>query len=78
MEKNQLLEQVMHAIAGLPRKQRETVTLFYINGYSIKDIAAMQEALPPYRQQHVPKNTEALRAGFEAAPTGLAPAWSDA
>jgi RNA polymerase sigma-70 factor (ECF subfamily) len=44
MEKNQLRERVMNAIAGLSRKQRETVTLFYINGYSIKDIAAMQEA----------------------------------
>jgi len=44
MEKAELRTRVMSAIAGLPRKQRETVTLFYINGYSIKDIAAMQEA----------------------------------
>jgi Pyruvate/2-oxoacid:ferredoxin oxidoreductase gamma subunit len=40
-------------------------------------VAAMREALPSYRQQHVPKNTEALRAGFAAAPSGLAPAWSE-
>jgi Pyruvate/2-oxoacid:ferredoxin oxidoreductase gamma subunit len=41
-------------------------------------VAAMREALPSYRQQHVPGNTEALRAGFAAAPSGLAPAWSEA
>ncbi|MEN8161059.1 MAG: 2-oxoacid:acceptor oxidoreductase family protein [Myxococcota bacterium] len=39
-------------------------------------VTAMTEALPPYRQQHVPKNSEALRAGFGAAPSGLAPAWN--
>ncbi len=42
--RKELRQQVMAAIAKLPRKQRETVTLFYINGYSIRDIAAMQEA----------------------------------
>lgn len=41
-------------------------------------VAAMRDSLPSYRQQHVPKNTEALRAGFGAAPDGLAPAWSEA
>lgn len=41
-------------------------------------IAAMEEALPPYRREHAPKNAEALRAGFDAAPRGLAPAWSAA
>jgi Pyruvate/2-oxoacid:ferredoxin oxidoreductase gamma subunit len=38
-------------------------------------VAAMEESLPPYRRQHVPKNAEALRAGFAAAPAGWAPAW---
>jgi Pyruvate/2-oxoacid:ferredoxin oxidoreductase gamma subunit len=41
-------------------------------------IAAMEESLPPYRREHAPKNAEALRAGFAAAPRGLAPAWSAA
>jgi Pyruvate/2-oxoacid:ferredoxin oxidoreductase gamma subunit len=41
-------------------------------------IAAMEEALPPYRREHAAKNAEALRAGFELAPRGLAPAWSAA
>ena len=44
LEKAELKDRVMQAIKSLPRKQGETVTLFYINGYSIKDIAAMQEA----------------------------------
>ena len=32
-------------------------------------------SLPPYRQQHVEVNVAALRAGFEAAPRDIAPAW---
>ena len=41
-------------------------------------VAAMEESLPPYRREHAPKNAAALRAGFEAAPRGFAPAWSEA
>jgi Pyruvate/2-oxoacid:ferredoxin oxidoreductase gamma subunit len=41
-------------------------------------VAAMVEALPPYRREHAAKNAEALRLGFAAAPKGLAPAWSAA
>ena len=41
-------------------------------------IAAMEEALPPYRREHAAKNAEALRAGYDAAPRGLASAWSAA
>jgi Pyruvate/2-oxoacid:ferredoxin oxidoreductase gamma subunit len=41
-------------------------------------VAAMEEALPPYRREHAPKNAAALRAGFAAAPHGLASAWSAA
>ncbi len=36
---------------------------------------AMAECLPPYRHEHLPKNVEALRAGFDAAPAGLPVAW---
>lgn len=39
-------------------------------------IAAMEESLPPYRREHAPRNAAALRAGFDVAPRGLAPAWS--
>jgi Pyruvate/2-oxoacid:ferredoxin oxidoreductase gamma subunit len=41
-------------------------------------VAAMEESLPPYRREHAAKNAAALRAGFEAAPRGLAPAWGAA
>ncbi len=40
-------------------------------------IEAMRQALPPYRQQHVEANTQALRAGFESVDGQAAPAWAD-
>jgi Pyruvate/2-oxoacid:ferredoxin oxidoreductase gamma subunit len=39
---------------------------------------AVGEALPSYRQQHRELNVRALRAGFELAPRGVAPAWEGA
>ena len=41
-------------------------------------IEAMEQSLPAYRRQHVPRNAAALRAGFERAPSGACPAWSEA
>ncbi len=38
---------------------------------------AMASSLPPYRKQHVEANEKALRAGFEQAPAGAAPAWTE-
>ncbi|MCC7145338.1 MAG: sigma-70 family RNA polymerase sigma factor [Phycisphaeraceae bacterium] len=38
-----LRDQVMAAIGKLSRTQRETTTLFYINGYSQQEVAAIQE-----------------------------------
>ncbi len=38
-------------------------------------IRAMEQSLPPYRKQHVQTNAKALRAGFDSAPQGAAPAW---
>ena len=38
-------------------------------------LAAMEESVPAYRREHLAKNAAALRAGFAAAPPGLAPAW---
>lgn len=40
--------------------------------------AALEESLPPYRRQHAPLNTKALRAGFDFVPHGDAPAWTAA
>lgn len=39
---------------------------------------AVEAALPPYRRQHVELNRVALRAGAEAVPAGLMPAWGTA
>ncbi len=39
-------------------------------------VAGMSEAMPSYRRQHIATNEKALRAGFDAAPRGAAPAWS--
>jgi 2-oxoglutarate ferredoxin oxidoreductase subunit gamma len=39
--------------------------------------AAVTASLPSYRTQHVALNVAALRAGFDAAPRGLAPAWEE-
>jgi 2-oxoglutarate ferredoxin oxidoreductase subunit gamma len=36
---------------------------------------AMRACVPPYRRQHVELNERALRAGFELAQAGEAPAW---
>ena len=36
---------------------------------------AMEEALPPYRRQHLAANRRALGAGFEALPHAQVPAW---
>lgn len=38
-------------------------------------VDAVAAALPPYRQQHVALNQDALRAGFAAVPAGAHPAW---
>ena len=40
--------------------------------------AAIAQALPPYRHEHLPANERALTAGFEALPAAGAPAWSAA
>ena len=42
LEKQELRRQVMAAIGRLGKAQRETTTLFYIGGYTIYDIAAIQ------------------------------------
>lgn len=40
-------------------------------------IAAVPRLLPPYRAQHAAVNERALRAGHEAAPALVAPAWPE-
>ena len=43
LERRQVRGQVLDAIGRLGKAQRETTTLFYLGGYSIEEIAAMQE-----------------------------------
>jgi 2-oxoacid:acceptor oxidoreductase gamma subunit (pyruvate/2-ketoisovalerate family) len=38
---------------------------------------AIAASLPAYRAQHVARNVEAVRAGFDVAPRALVPAWED-
>jgi len=42
-QQRDLREQVLAAIGRLSKVQRETTTLFYINGYSVQEVAAIQE-----------------------------------
>jgi Pyruvate/2-oxoacid:ferredoxin oxidoreductase gamma subunit len=41
-------------------------------------IEGMRESIPPYRTQHIAKNEEALRAGFDAVEPLTAPAFAEA
>jgi len=41
--KRDLRDEVMDAVSRLPKAQRETTALFYINGYSVDEVAAIQE-----------------------------------
>jgi len=42
-ERRELREEVLAAIGRLNKTQRETTTLFYIDGYSVAEVAAIQE-----------------------------------
>ena len=44
VERNERRELVQQAIGQLPKAQRETLSLFYLGGHSIKEIAALREA----------------------------------
>ena len=41
-------------------------------------IEAIRACVPSYRQQHVAGNIRTLESGWEALPSGAAPAWGDA
>lgn len=43
LERQELRQAVLAAISRLGKTQRETTTLFYVNGYSVEQVAAMQE-----------------------------------
>lgn len=43
LERKEWRDRVLAAVGRLGKAQRETTTLFYINGYSVAEVAAMQE-----------------------------------
>jgi RNA polymerase sigma-70 factor (ECF subfamily) len=53
------------ALAGLPAEQREAVVLFEIDGFSIEDVAAMQDASVPAVKSRLVRGRERLRRIYE-------------
>ena len=43
LERKELRERVLAAVGRLSQTQRETTTLFYINGYTVAEVASIQE-----------------------------------
>ena len=50
------------ALSMLPPKERSAITLFYLNGYSIKEIAAITEASQDAVKQQLSRGRDKLRA----------------
>ena len=64
LERNQLREQVMAAIGQLSQTHRETTTLFYINGYSVAEVAAVQEVPVGTVKRRLYEAREKLKEGM--------------
>ena len=50
------------ALSTLPPKERSSITLFYLNGYNIKEIAAITEVSQDAVKQQLSRGREKLRA----------------
>jgi len=50
------------ALGSLPPKERSAITLFYLNGYSIKEIAAITETSQDAVKQQLSRGRDKLRA----------------
>ena len=50
------------ALRTLPPKERSAITLFYLNGYSVKEIAAITETSQDAVKQQISRGRERLRA----------------
>ena len=50
------------ALRTLPPKERSSITLFYLNGYSVKEIAAITDASQDAVKQQISRGRERLRA----------------
>ena len=49
------------ALSTLPPKERSAITLFYLNGYSVKEIAAITDASEEAVKQQLSRGREKLR-----------------
>lgn len=54
-------EALYKALGQLPDKERTSVLLFYLEGYSIKEIAAISEATESAVKQHLSRGRQHLR-----------------
>jgi RNA polymerase sigma-70 factor (ECF subfamily) len=50
------------ALRTLPPKERSAITLFYLNGYSIKEIAAITDASEGAVKQQLSRGRDKLKA----------------
>ena len=53
------------ALRTLPPKERSAITLFYLNGYSIKEIAAITEASEDAIKQQLSRGRDKLKAKLQ-------------
>ena len=53
------------ALRTLPPKERSAITLFYLNGYSIKEIAAITEASADAVKQQLSRGRDKLKAKLQ-------------
>ncbi|MBQ9822203.1 MAG: RNA polymerase sigma factor [Muribaculaceae bacterium] len=53
------------ALRTLPPKERSAITLFYLNGYSIKDIAAITDASQDAVKQQLSRGRDKLKARLQ-------------
>ena len=58
-------------LAGLPAVQREAVVLFEIEGFSVEEIAAMQEVTVSAVKSRLARGRDRLRRAYQRL--GLAP-----
>ena len=54
-------QELYEALNNIPAKERTSVLLFYMQGYSIKEIAEIQETSPDAVKQHLSRGRNHLR-----------------
>ena len=70
-QKRRQVERASRVLAGLPAVQREAVVLFEIEGFSIEEIAAMQEVTVSAVKSRLARGRDRLRRAYQRL--GLAP-----